>query len=338
MADDKREILTIAEYLSIVAEHFKEYLRTQPALCDDESNLFSVNYSRDEDSKKFPQYSEEHIQEFYILRYAYGYTFEYKKMYETLFAKHPPEGEFEVLSLGCGAKPDYLGLMLALKELGRAISVRYTGIDAIDWSYSVDEYVDLARRGDTVDTKRGDAVEVLSQLGRERALSTDALFFPRSISELDIDRLCAALGQLRFAKNRLHIMTSLRIATRGDKPKVESRRSQRLLPDPEDLAALRRLAGALEGLGFGLTSTLSYAPLGTQRIEELEPGYGHYPYTGSGPDELIMERLHEWCGCHRRGTCLKGKGESGGKCPYNSLYPLFKTSRVCNRIMTFERK
>ena len=66
----------INDYLDDILEEFEDYVHSGIRLCD----LKSVHF----DAGKIPDYSNIHVQQLYLLRYAYAYSFQYKCMYRTL--------------------------------------------------------------------------------------------------------------------------------------------------------------------------------------------------------------------------------------------------------------
>lgn len=96
-------MLSINSYLNEILKGFQAYLREGHKLCD----LRSLHY----DQGQVPDYRETHVQQYYLLRYAYGYAFEYKAMYNILLKQHPFQQRISVTSIGCGAELDYWALV-----------------------------------------------------------------------------------------------------------------------------------------------------------------------------------------------------------------------------------
>lgn len=85
-----------------------------------------------------PDYDDIHIQQYYLLRYAFSYAFEYKCMFISLFEKEVFTDSIRITSIGCGNMIDYWALVEALKDDDNATyRVEYTGIDVIDWNYKI---------------------------------------------------------------------------------------------------------------------------------------------------------------------------------------------------------
>lgn len=172
-------MITINKYLDDILFDFKEYVTSGVRLCD----LKEVHF----DAGILPDYSDIHVQQLYLLRYAYAYSFEYKRMYASLIRRMNPGMEIAVTSIGCGSMIDYWALT---RVVPNRCTIRYRGIDTIDWSYRMEQ-----RPQDDVLFRNADAVELVSKAKR---LTADAYIFPKSISEFsksDIEEICIALGE-----------------------------------------------------------------------------------------------------------------------------------------------
>ena len=95
-------MITINKYLDDILFDFKEYVTSGVRLCD----LKEVHF----DAGNLPDYSDIHVQQLYLLRYAYAYSFEYKRMYASLIRRMNPGMEIAVTSIGCGSMIDYWAL------------------------------------------------------------------------------------------------------------------------------------------------------------------------------------------------------------------------------------
>lgn len=167
-------MITINKYLDDILFDFKEYVTSGVRLCD----LKEVHF----DAGILPDYSDIHVQQLYLLRYAYAYSFEYKRMYASLIRRMNPGMEIAVTSIGCGSMIDYWALT---RVVPNRCTIRYRGIDTIDWSYRMEQ-----RPQDDVLFRNADAVELVSKAKR---LTADAYIFPKSISEFsksDIEEIC----------------------------------------------------------------------------------------------------------------------------------------------------
>lgn len=120
-------MFTINDYLDDILEEFEDYVHSGIRLCD----LKSVHF----DAGKIPDYSNIHVQQLYLLRYAYAYSFEYKCMYRTLLDRTNFRKNISVTSIGCGSMLDYWALA---NVVPRSCDIRYRGIDTIDWAYQME--------------------------------------------------------------------------------------------------------------------------------------------------------------------------------------------------------
>lgn len=115
---------SIKDYLNGIFVEFREYVEELQVLCE----LKTVNY----DSSKLPDYNDKHIQEFYLLRYAFAYAYEYKKMYGEIFPEDSVLPEtIRILSIGCGNGIDYWSAAQAIENNHDQVkaSIDYLGID-----------------------------------------------------------------------------------------------------------------------------------------------------------------------------------------------------------------
>lgn len=191
-------MIAINDYLSGILRGFQAYLNEGHPLCD----LKFLNY----DQGRIPDYEALHVQQYYLLRYAYGYAFEYKGMFQTLLERDTFEEKISVTSIGCGAALDYWALVRVLEQRNRGhVSIEYTGIDLVCWSYRFQ-----ARSHDRVVFHTGDAVQKLADFDQ---LNSDVYVFPKSISEFSDDhfqRLCDVFRTAPIQKDTLHLLVSIR--------------------------------------------------------------------------------------------------------------------------------
>ena len=187
-------MITINAFLDSVLDDFREYVKTKRKLC----NLLDAHF----DGGKIPDYSQEHIQQLYLLRYAYAYAFEYKHIYMELINKYDLRHKIKVTSVGCGNLLDYWSLVYAVKE---NCDICYRGADAIDWSYKM-----KPRSRDDVKVVIDDVVTLFQN---EQEFSSDIYIFPKSISELSYDkvrRLAECFTKANISKEVVHFVFSLR--------------------------------------------------------------------------------------------------------------------------------
>lgn len=182
--------MNITEYLRQVYEDFDSYITGGEMLCE----LKEVSF----DQNSLPDYGNIHIQQYYLLRYAYGYAFEYFTMYEDLFQKYISCRKISVLSIGCGSGLDAMGLYENAPDTDRIL---YTGVDLVNWNYKI------FKKGTRYIQK-----EINAWLREQEEIAYDIVFFPKSISEFDNVQLreIAQLISEKNSKKDLYIMISLR--------------------------------------------------------------------------------------------------------------------------------
>lgn len=127
-------MISIKDYLIKVYEDFSQYVDEENELCI----LKTLNYQKG----MTPDYNDIHIQQLYLLRYAFSYAFEYKSMFGTLFAREKYVDSINVASIGCGSMIDYWALVGALEEFGvKDCKIIYRGVDCIDWNYKIKQRI-----------------------------------------------------------------------------------------------------------------------------------------------------------------------------------------------------
>lgn len=193
------EIENIYEYVCNVFNDFKQYMETSNALCDLKSITFEGN--------RLPDYNNIHVQQLYLLRYAYAYAFEYKFMYSNLVANNFIERSvISVMSFGCGNMIDYWALVKALNEQKEnSRTIFYTGIDVVDWQYKV-----RTRKKDIVLFNKANIIDYLNN---QPNLNSDIYFFPKSISEFSdgaFRSLCDYFQTKPILKDKFYLLVSIR--------------------------------------------------------------------------------------------------------------------------------
>lgn len=187
-------MVTINAYLDRILEDFEEYLKANVCLC----KLKEVHF----DAGRVPDYSDIHIQQLYLLRYAYAYAFEYKTIYQKIVKQLNPNSSLNVMSIGCGNMIDYWALAQNMSE---DTVINYQGYDCIDWSYKVQK-----REQDHVRLILGDAMDAIDEMEK---FTSDVIILPKSISEFSssaIDRLCVNLRRKPIEPQVFYLVVSLR--------------------------------------------------------------------------------------------------------------------------------
>ena len=275
-------MLSINDYLDNILIDFESYARFGVKLCD----LKSVHY----DDGRIPDYSSFHIQQLYLLRYAYAYSFEYKRMYEALLHRADFGSSIAVTSIGCGSMLDYWALANVVPE---ACRIRYLGIDTIDLAYQIS-----ARDQDDMKFICHDAIDCLF---KAKTLSADVYIFPKSISEFPASvmrRIGQIFGEKMPAGNTVFFLFSLRT----DLGSLE-----------RDVNRTRALFNAMLGNGFSSNDDPnSYYHFADEwrgkKIREVDNEFRH-PWDTV---KFLTEDLHTCCigydGEHCEGDCERRLG------------------------------
>lgn len=149
---------------------------------------------------QLPNYKDEDMQEYYLLRYLPAYLAEYYLIYNKIFSKNFLNS-YSVLSLGCGCGVDLWGLHFAKLKRKLNCITDYTGIDAVKWKYS--EFDNMNGRFKNID--------VLDMEKLEGDYNT--IIFPKSISEFDevaFQHLKDIISRKKFKSKRIILVASVR--------------------------------------------------------------------------------------------------------------------------------
>jgi len=255
-------MVSINSYLDEILEDFQEYLRAGVKLCA----LKSAHY----DAGKIPDYTDIHTQQYYLLRYAYAYAFEYKLMYDYLLDNMDEMPTIEVMSIGCGNMIDYWSLA---QVVGSRSSISYKGYDSVDWAYKFTRHP-----GDRVNLTIGDAVGAIEDLS---CFSADVLVFPKSISEFsaeEIDVICKCIREKEITKDSVFLLVSLR---------TDQYSLQR------DIAKAMKIYDAMEAAGFECEddkTVVKQLANAERKIREVDSSFRH-------PGEVIdqLKELSTYC-------------------------------------------
>lgn len=121
----------IERKMNEIFEDFKGELNNLHTCCV----LKNIRY----DGGNIPDYSQNIVQQLYLLRYSAAYLIEYYAIFKRLIDMNFLD-EYNVLSIGSGCGLDYYGLHFALSEISQELvnNICYTGIDVINWNYKED--------------------------------------------------------------------------------------------------------------------------------------------------------------------------------------------------------
>lgn len=125
-------------------------------------------------------YSRRDVQQYYLMRYGYMYILKYYMMYTKLLQSQREifldEG-IRVLSLGCGAKLDGMGMKMAIEKEMPECTYSYKGVDYSGWNQHGYDF----KIGED-DFSQSD---VIAFLEGQQELNQNVFIFPTSISEFD---------------------------------------------------------------------------------------------------------------------------------------------------------
>ena len=253
-----------------------------------------------------PNYNNKNIQQFYLLKYAYAYTYEYYIIYEQALRQLGKIENMEILSIGCGAFIDYNALKSIPQMQGKQVD--YTGVDKVNWNYKP-----LVQNGDKVQLKLGDGIAYFQSLEK---LSADIYMFPKSICEFsfeEIEKIADCFVRKNNVKDKFCICISLR--------NTSGRRE-------EDLDKARILEHKILAKGYIPSKENSNYYAYTQY-----KGINAYVRDYKYPNEVLEGlpgigekcKTRNYCACFRQcESCFRRS-------------PILKTGEICYKVMTFER-
>lgn len=298
-------MITIKDYISMVYKDFKDYIDKKSKLC----MLKTLTY----ESGQKPDYSDIHIQQLYLLRYAYSYAFEYKSMYALLLAREQFKDSIRVSSIGCGSMIDYWGLVKALEEINnRNCQVKYKGIDNIDWNYKIEK-----REKDNVNFKKINASTVFKEANK---LMSNVYIFPKSISEFstnEFEDICEGFSEKEIEKDKVHILITLR----SDERSMD-----------RDMDRSEKIILAMKQNGF-VTNDQARTYI---YFKEEEKGIKGLDYKFDYPDDAIelLQSLNEKCGLYINNfeNCVNDCEK------YLNRWPVMKARNIRYQVLSFYRK
>ena len=154
-------------------------------------------------SDNIPDYNNEDIQRYYLLRFMLGYFCEYYIIYKTLIDMDFLANNYKILSIGCGCQIDFWGLKQAKQLHKQDIDINYTGLDIVEWLY-----MDRCGEGNVYFINQD--IRELERLDED---DYNIIIFPKSIGEFDkitFNNLKKAIKNTNFTNNKLVLISSLR--------------------------------------------------------------------------------------------------------------------------------
>ncbi len=148
----------------------------------------------------------------YLLKYGFAYTYLYKSIYKNIMELMDENEKIDVLSIGCGARIDMLGLKLAILDTNKE-KAAYYGIDLNDWT-------DNNKTNFCLFPQEGcfEEADITDFLGRDNNtynhINSNIILFPYSMSEL-VDNVIAwnsVLNNLpaRLTSKNVYVATNIR--------------------------------------------------------------------------------------------------------------------------------
>lgn len=191
----------IKEKMDEIFNDFKEDLNSRDRFCILKDFRFDGGHT--------PNYNNEIIQRYYLLKYIPAYLVEYKEMYKYMLQKEFIGNNLNVLSIGCGCGIDLWGLKFAIDDYEEEIEIEYTGLDVVDWLYWDNLNID-------------DCYYINDNIMDMRVLDErnyNVIMFPKSIGELDKEtfkNLKRVFENTNFCSTKIVLLSSIRKTRRDD--------------------------------------------------------------------------------------------------------------------------
>lgn len=291
----------INNYIQQIVEDFQIFLNQGRKLC----HLEGVNF----DAGHVPDYRQHSVQLYYLLRYAYAYCFEYKHMYQFVFATPNLPESIRILSIGCGTGLDYLGATLALKQLGKKDhEIHYTGVDIVEWFDKVE-----SRKRDNVDYY---TENINDFLWNSTDFNYDIITFPKSISELDLKTLNLIISCL----NNFSVKSIVFISTKRTNS----------ISEQIDKEKFHHLLSIAQNSGYGL----KYWEGPNFSIDEADMKIAKMDDYFSHPNEAIdiLKELNTYCSIFQEPEC-----PWDSSCSKLNRWPILNCSQANYSIAQLER-
>ena len=193
----------ISDKLVEIYNDFKKSVDEENNICELKDFTFTGSV--------LPDYRNPLIQQFYLLKYLYGYFGEYVCIYREIIRNRFIKGKFEVLSLGCGCGLDLWGLKHACEEVFPDSNIeRYNGIDVVEWKYRDKFYRKI--NVSYIDRNILDIEKVVVK-------TYNLIVFPKSIgefSEEEFEHLLSLLVNGTFLNERIAVVGAMRKGRRDD--------------------------------------------------------------------------------------------------------------------------
>lgn len=181
------------EKMSLIFQDFQRDIYKRGYLCQ----LKNFNFS----GTRLPNYEDEMVQKFYLLKYLPAYLTEYYCIYKQVFERNFLNENCSILSLGCGCGVDLWGLNFLKEKEKLNCSINYTGIDVVKWKYS--EFSKM-----NGNFKNCNILDIDNLEG-----DYNTIIFPKSISEFNefaFQHLKDIFAKKRFNSNKIVLIGAIR--------------------------------------------------------------------------------------------------------------------------------
>lgn len=295
-------MIAMSEYLKGIYKDLQDYVDNDVCLC----KLIGLNF----EAGALPDYEDKNIQQLYLLRYAFAYSFEYSRMYLDVLTEMGDFDNISVTSIGCGSMIDYWSLVYALNKEGVDCSIRYDGIDRINWNYRIP--------GRQVDEVHYTIENAVNFFGNNSQFTSDIIFFPKSISEFsesELNTMADSFSSKNKHKDKFFVCISLR-----DDPGSKNR----------DVIKTKCIIEAVSNNGF--KTNFKYdenVSFDNGKGIALEDNYFHYPSDALN----FVKNLYNECVNYK----VKGKKCKLDCYNYLSRSPILKTNHIRYQVIKFER-
>ncbi|MGL4762370.1 MAG: hypothetical protein ACRCWG_13060 [Sarcina sp.] len=164
-------------------------------------NKFCLLHGGKFNEKNIPDYSNEIIEEHYLLKYLPAYLLEYNEIYNKILDCEFFGDKLNILSLGCGTGIDFWGAYYAIEN--RVVDIEYTGVDCCRWKY----YKEVEGKCKFIEANIGNITNLSNR--------HNVIIFPKSIGEFtnkDFNHLVKLVKDNDFKDKIIVIAISLRKA------------------------------------------------------------------------------------------------------------------------------
>lgn len=155
------------------------------------------------DGNNIPDYKNEILQQYYLLKYLPAYFAEYYYIYLKVIDSNFLVNNFNILSIGCGSGIDLWSIHYAIKNLKCDKKIRYTGLDIIEWEY----WDDCSEESYFIEQDVNDLIRLDEN-------KYNIIVFPKSIGEFSLNSfnsLKEAINNTDFTSERIILIVSMRI-------------------------------------------------------------------------------------------------------------------------------